>query len=112
LGKHRLIAIDLAKNVFQVCGINRHLKVNINKSLRRCGLIEFMSQQPPTEVAIEACYSSHYWTRRFERAGHSVRLLPAQFVTPFVRGNKSDRYHALALAEASQWPNIRPTDIR
>lgn len=112
MSKHRLIAIDLAKNVFQVCGMNSRLKVNINKSLRRSELIEFMSQQQPTEVAMEACYSSHYWARCFEQMGHSVRLLPAQFVTPFVRGNKSDRNDALAIAEASRRPNIRPVPIK
>lgn len=61
---------------------------------------------------MEACYSSHYWARLFESYGHSVKLLPAQHVTPFVRGNKSDRNDAVAIAEAAQRPNIIPVPIK
>lgn len=110
--KHKLIAIDLAKNVFQVCGINSHQKVTMNQSLKRQELPKFMAQQPTTQVAMEACYSSHYWARKFEEMGHQVILLPAQHVTPFVRGNKSDRNDALAIAEAAQRPHIRPVPIK
>lgn len=110
--QHNLIAIDLAKNVFQVCGMNTRQKVTFNRQLRRPELAAFMQKQPPLEVAMEACYSSHYWGRCFEAMGHTVTLLPAQHVAPFVRGNKSDHNDALAIAEAARRPNIRPVAIK
>lgn len=110
--KTTVIAIDLAKNVFQVCGLTGRQKVRFNKTLRRAELAAFMAQQQRTEVVMEACYSSHYWARTFETMGHRVKLLPAQFVKPFVRGHKSDRNDAVAIAEASMRPNIMPVPIK
>jgi transposase len=107
-----LIAIDLAKNVFQVCGMNRSGKVLFNRQLRRQELAAFMMQQGTVEVAMEACYSSHYWARCFQGMGHKVTLIPAQHVTPFVRGNKSDRNDALAIAEAARRPSLRPVPVK
>lgn len=110
--KHNLISIDLAKNIFQLCGMTKHQKITFNKSLKRSGLVEFMVNQPPTEIAMEACYSSHYWARCFIGMGHRVKILPAQHVSPFVRGNKSDRNDAVAIAEAARRPNILPVPIK
>lgn len=110
--KHKVIAIDLAKNVFQVCGLNRNQRVVFNMQLKRADLTEFMAKQAPTKVAMEACYSSHYWARVFSGMGHEVMLLPAQHVTPFVRGNKSDYNDAVAIAEASLRPNITRVPIK
>jgi len=110
--QHNLIAVDLAKNVFQVCGMSSRQKVVFNKQLRRSELAAFMANQPPMEVAMEACYSSHHWARCFEAMGHTVKLLPAQHVAPFVRGNKSDHNDALAIAEAARRPHIRPVPIK
>jgi transposase len=107
-----VIAIDLAKNVFQVCGFSKSNKVLFNKPLKRHKLAQFLANQPPTQVAMEACYSSHYWARTFRAMGHDVTLLPAQHVTPFVRGNKSDHNDAIAIAEAFQRPHIRPVPIK
>lgn len=112
MAKHNLIAIDLAKNVFQACGLTHNQKIAFNKSLKRKELAEFMANQPPVEVAMEACYSSHYWARRFKEMGHTVKLLPAQHVTPFVRGNKSDHNDAVAIGEAARRPNILPVPIK
>ena len=84
MANHNLIAVDLAKNVFQFCGMTEHNKIVFNKLLRRNQVVEFMVNQPPVEVAMEACYSSHYWARLFESMGHKVNLLPAQHVSPFV----------------------------
>jgi transposase len=112
VNQHNLIAIDLAKNVFQVCGMNARQKVTFNRQLRRTELAAFMQNQPPLEVAMEACYSSHYWGRCFEAMGHTVSLLPAQHVAPFVRGNKSDHNDALAIAEAAHRPHITPVPIK
>ena len=112
MNNHSLIAIDLAKNVFQVCIMGTHNRVLMNKSFNRKGLTEFMVKQPVSVVAMEACYSSHYWGRLFESFGHQVKLLPAQHVKPFVRGNKNDHNDALAIAEASQRPGIKAVPIK
>ena len=110
--KHNVIAIDIAKNVFQVCGMNSRQRITFNKALRRKNLTAFMVKQPLTTVVMEACYSSHYWGRCFETMGHQVKLLPAQHVAPFVRGNKSDHNDAVAIAEAAHRPNIIPVPIK
>ena len=112
MSKVTLLAVDLAKDVFQVAGFTEQLKVVFNKQIRRKELANLMAQQPPCEVAMEACYTSHYWARRFEEMGHTVRLLPAQHVTPFVRGNKSDRNDTIAIAEASRRPNIITVPVK
>lgn len=103
----KLIAIDLAKSVFQVCLLNEHNKVIKNSKLTRAKFIEFMAQQTPTTIVMEACHSSQYWGRYFLKAGHEVKLIPAQHVTPFVRGNKNDHNDALAIAEASLRPRMK-----
>lgn len=106
------IAIDLAKNVFQVLGMNECGKPAFNKRLNRVNLVEFMQQQAACDVVFEACYSSHYWGRNFQAMGHNVKLIPAQHVTPFVRGNKNDKNDVLAIYEASFRPGIRFVPIK
>jgi transposase len=110
--KLRTIGIDLAKNVFQVCGVNEHMMPQFNKRLKRNELLDFMRQQPPTMVVMEACYSSHYWGREMAKLGHDTKLIPAQHVTPFVRGNKNDHNDAFAITEASQRAHIRFVPIK
>lgn len=110
--KLRTIGIDLAKNVFQVCGVNEHMKPQFNKRLKRNELLDFMRQQEPTMVVMEACYSSHYWGREMAKLGHDTKLIPAQHVTPFVRGNKNDPNDSFAITEASQRPHIRFVPIK
>ena len=110
--KSNLLSIDLAKDVFQVAGFSHRRKVLFNKKFKRSELLAFMAQQPPTEVVMEACYSSHYWARCFEQLGHKVRLLPAQHVTAFLRGNKSDANDTIAIGEAADRPNIIPVPVK
>jgi transposase len=110
--KLKTITIDLAKNVFQVCGVNEHIKPQFNQKLKRNQLLDFMRQQEPTMVVMEACYSSHYWGREIAKLGHDTKLIPAQHVTPFVRGNKNDHNDAFAIAEASQRANIRFVPVK
>jgi len=110
--KLKTITIDLAKNVFQVCGVNEHIKPQFNKKLKRNELLDFMRQQSPTVVVMEACYSSHYWGREIAKLGHDTKLIPAQHVTPFVRGNKNDHNDAFAIAEASQRAHIRFVPVK
>lgn len=110
--KLKTITIDLAKNVFQVCGVNEHIKSQFNKKLRRSELLDFMRQQEPTTVIMEACYSAHYWGREIAKLDHETKLIPAQHVTPFVRGNKNDHNDAFAIAEASQRAHIRFVPVK
>jgi transposase len=106
------VAIDLAKNVFQVCALNAQNKVLFNKKLKRDKFIEFMINLPVSTIYMEACYSSHYWGRTLQEMGHKPFLIPAQHVTPFVRGNKNDNNDALAIAEAANRPDIRFVPIK
>ena len=110
--KFSRIAIDLAKNVFQVCIVNPDNKVTLNRKLKRKDLAAFIAQQAHSRVVMEACYSSHYWAREFQSLGHDVALIPAQFVKPFVRGNKNDSNDALAIAEAADRPHISHVPIK
>jgi transposase len=110
--KLRTIGIDVAKNVFQVCGVNDHMKPQFNKRLKRNQLLDFMRQQTPTMVVMEVCYSSNNLGRELTKLGHDVKLIPAQHVTPFVRGNKNDHNDAFAITEASQRPYIRFVPIK
>lgn len=110
--KCKTIGIDLAKNVFQVCGVDERIKPQFEKRFNRKGLVEFMANQPATTVVMEACYSSHYWGRKLATFGHTTLLIPAQHVTPFVRGNKNDLNDALGIVEASQRPYIRFVPVK
>lgn len=110
--KHSLTAIDLAKNSFQVCLLGANNHIALNKRVKRSQLAQLIAQQKPGILAMEACYSSHYWARLFTEMGHDVKLIPAQHVKPFVRGNKNDHNDALAIAEAAQRPNIKFVPIK
>ena len=106
-----VIGIDLAKTVFQV-GVMTDGKLTSNKQVKRAALHSLMANHPPSVVAMEACYSSNYWAREFESMGHSVKLIPAQHVKPFTRGNMTDANDALAIIEASHRPNLRFVPIK
>jgi len=108
----KLMAVDLAKNIFQVCALDKHNNVLFNKKIKRNQLVKFMSQQTPSPVYMEACYSSNYWARQFNQMKHQSFLIPAQHVTPFVRGNKNDHNDALAIAECSKRPNLKFVPVK
>jgi len=110
--KIKLIGIDLAKNVFQLCALNQANKVLFNRSIRRARFHSSIAKLEPTIIAMEACSSAHYWGRAFEAMGHQVLLVPAQHVTPFVRGGKNDARDALAICEAAQRPGLHPVPIK
>jgi transposase len=107
-----IIAIDIAKNVFQVVGVDRAKRPVFEHRFRRQKLEIFMTRQAPARVVMEACYMAHYWGRRFEAMGHRVQLIPPQHVKPFVRGNKNDSNDALAIAEAADRPHLRFVPIK
>jgi transposase len=110
--KVTLIAIDLAKAVFQVCGVNQAGKVVFNRSARRNRLIELLMQYPEAEIAMEACSGSNYWGRTLQGLGRTVKLIPPQHVKPFVKGNKNDRNDAFAISEAARRPHLRWVEPR
>ncbi len=112
MNKFNTIAIDLAKNVFQVCILSPDRTVIQNKQVSRAKLSNLLANQKASVVAMEACYSSYYWARVFSDMGHNVHLIPTQHVKPFVRGNKNDRNDALAIAEASWRPNLKYVPLK
>lgn len=108
----KVLAIDIAKNVFQIAAFDSNDRLLFNHSYRREKFKAFMAKQPAMQIVMEACYSSHYWGGRFEAAGHTVRLIPAQYVKPFVIGNKSDKNDAQAIFHASQREQVRAVPVK
>ena len=107
-----LIGIDLAKSVFQVCGVNQAGKPVFNRQLRRNRLMHFIEQYPGVIIAMEACSGSNYWGRTLIEKGFDVKLIPPQHVKPFVKGNKTDRNDAFAITEAARRPDLRTVTPR
>lgn len=110
--KYRIVGIDLAKTVFQICALNRASKIVFNRKVTRAKLAALIEQMEPTTIAMEACGSANYWARRFELMGHSVRLVPAQHVKAMVRGNKNDSNDALAICETALRPGMHFVSIK
>lgn len=107
-----LVSIDLAKTVFQVCQFTQNNEILSNKKVSRGKLSQKIAQLSPTTIVMEACYSAHYWGRTFEQYGHTVKLVPAQHVKPFVRGNKNDANDAVAIGEASRRPKMKFVPVK
>jgi len=103
----KYLGIDLAKNVFQLCGMSRGGAVVLSKRLRRKQLLTFIANVPQCMIGIEACGGAHYWHRQFESLGHTVKIISPQFVKPFVKGQKNDGNDAEAIAIAMQQPTMR-----
>jgi transposase len=101
------IGLDIAKNVFQVHGVDANGEVLIRRQLRRNHVITFFKKLPPCLVGIEACATSHYWAREIEKLGHTVRLMPPAYVKPYVKRNKNDAADAEAICEAVTRPSMR-----
>ncbi|MBU2762685.1 IS110 family RNA-guided transposase [Acidithiobacillus caldus] len=108
---HRL-GIDLAKNVFELCGMDRNGKVVLRNALRRDQLMEFFAQLPPCQIAMESCGGAHHWARFFQASGHEVRLIAPQFVAPYRKISKNDANDAEAICEASGRPTMRFVAIK
>ncbi len=106
------VGIDLAKNVFQVHGIDEHGKVLVKKQLRRDQMATFFVNLPPCLIGMEACGSAHHWARKLQAMGHTVRLMAPQFVKPYVKSNKNDAADAEAICEAVGRPNMRFVPIK
>lgn len=101
------IGLDLAKNVFEVHGVDVDDRAVLRKTLRREAVPQFFAELPPCLVGMEACSGSHYWAKVLSDLGHEVRLISPQFVTPYVKSNKNDRNDAEAICEAIGRPSMR-----
>jgi transposase len=106
------IRLDIAKNVFQVHGIDAAEKVVVRKQLRRRQVLEFFKALPPCLVGMEACATAHYWARELTKLGHQVRLMPAKDVKAYVKRNKNDAADAEAICEAVRRPTMRFVQIK
>ncbi|HYG87054.1 MAG TPA: IS110 family transposase [Azospirillum sp.] len=107
-----IIGLDLAKSVFQVHGVDEHGKVALTKRLRRDGVLSFFANLPTCLVGMEACASAHFWAREISKLGHTVRLIPPQYVKPYVKRHKNDQVDAEAICEAVQRPSMRFVPIK
>jgi transposase len=106
------VGIDLAKNVFQIHGVDGRGKALLRKQLRREQVEQFFANLPPCLIGMEACASSHHWARRMQALGHTVRLMAPQFVKPYVKSNKNDAADAAAICEAVSRPSMRFVPIK
>lgn len=93
------VGIDLAKNVFQIHGIDEHGKVLLKKQLRRDQMATFFINQQPCLIGMEACGSAHHWARKLQAMGHAVPLMAPQFVKPYVKTNMNDAADAEAVLQ-------------
>ncbi|MDO9388429.1 MAG: IS110 family transposase, partial [Methylotenera sp.] len=101
------IGIDLAKEMFQIHGVDTHGKAVLRKQLRRSEMAKFFSNLEPCLIGMEACGSAHHWARKLGEYGHTVKLMAPQFVKPYVKTNKNDMADAEAICEAVTRPNMR-----
>jgi transposase len=104
------IGLDIAKNVFQVHGIDAAEKVVVRKQLRRRQVLEFFEALPPCLVGVEACATAHYRARELTKLGHRVRLMPAKDVKAYVKRNKNNA--AEAICEAVRRPTMRFVSVK
>ena len=101
------IGLDIAKSVFQVHGVDAEGHVILRRQLKRRYVLVFFQKLPPCLVGIEACASSHHWSRELQALGHTVRLMPPAYVKPYVKRHKNDAVDAEAICEAVTRPNMR-----
>jgi transposase len=104
--------IDLAKNAFQVHGVDERGNAVLKKQLKRGQVVAFFANLPRCLIGMEACSSAHYWARKLEALGHTVKLIAPQFVKPYVKTNKHDAADAEAICEAVARPNMRFVPIK
>ncbi len=103
----KTVGFDIAKSVFQVHGVDADGNVVVRRQLKRRYVLTFFQKLPPCLVGIEACASSHYWSRELQALSHTVRLMPPAYVKPYVKRHKNDAADAEAICEAVTRPNMR-----
>ncbi len=106
------IGLDTSKAVFTLHGVDHDEKAVLRRNLRRAEMEAFFAKLPPTLVALEACGGSHHWGRRLAFLGHTVQLIPPQYVKPFVKRGKNDRNDAEAISEAAARPDMPSVAVR
>jgi transposase len=106
------IGLDTSKAVFTLHGVDHDEKAVLRRNVRRAEMETFFAKLPPTLVALEACGGSHHWGRRLTALGHTVRLIPPQYVKPFVRRGKNDRNDAEAISEAAARPDMPSVPVK
>jgi transposase len=107
VNKITTLGVDLAKNVFQLHGVDLTGKVVLRREVRRSQLMKTVAQLEPCLIGIEACGGAHYWGRRFAELGHQVKMMSPQFVKPYRKSDKNDRNDAEAICEAVTRPSMR-----
>lgn len=103
----KTIGIDLAKNVFEICGLDGNGEIQLRRRMRRETLLRVVGEIPACVIGIEACTGAFFWQRQFEAFGHEVRIIAPQHVKPFGRRQKNDRNDAEAIAIAITQPRMR-----
>ena len=106
------VGLDLAKNVFQVHGVDAEGRVVLRKRLRRVELIPFFANLSPCLIGIEACATAHHWARELKDLGHEVKLMPPAYVKPYIKRGKNDVVDAGAVCEAVSRPSMRFVPIK
>jgi transposase len=106
------IGMDTSNRIFQLHGVDAAEEPVLRKKLRRKEMMKFFEELPPTKVGIEACASSHHWGRLLQSFGHEVKLIPPQFVRPYVKRNKNDAADAEAICEAMSRPTMRFVPVK
>jgi transposase len=106
------LGLDIAKNLFQVHGVDAHGKVVVRKQLSRSKMLAYFAQLPVCQIGIEACGSAHYWGRELQKLGHDVRLMAVQLIKPYRTKQKNDRNDAEAICEAVSRPHMRFVPIK
>jgi len=107
MNKVTTIGLDIAKNVFQVHGVDAEGNILIRRQLRRSRVLPFFKDLAPCLVGIEACATAHHWARQLIALGHEVKLMPPHYVKPYVKRNKNDAADAAAICEAVTRPSMR-----
>lgn len=106
------IGLDLAKNVFQVHGVDERGAVVLRKQLKRDQVASFFARLQPCLIGIEACGGAHFWAAKLGALGHRVKMMAPQFVKPYVKTNKNDSLDAEAICEAVARPNMRFVPVK
>jgi transposase len=106
------LGVDLAKDVFQLHGVDENGRCRLQKTVRRGSLTKVMAKLPACLVGIEACGSAHHWAREFRRLGHDVKMMNPQYVKPYVKTQKNDYNDAEAICEAVSRPNMHFVPVK
>ena len=106
------VSIDTSKSVFTLHGVDGEDCVVLRRNLRRQDLVGFFAKLAPVDIALEACGGSHHWGRTLQALGHRVRLIPPQYVKPFVKRAKNDCNDAEAISEAAARPGMREVPVK